>query len=84
MTDRSTFKKHAALLDTMSTTRGIDLQESAIKGDVSIDELTDAIFACSNCSAPGACSKWLALNAAGAAKSPSYCENTDLLARLSA
>lgn len=81
MTDRITLKKHAVLLDTMSSTRGIDLQQRALAGDVSIDEITDAVFACSNCTAPIECSKWLTKNASGASASPSYCENTDLLAR---
>lgn len=83
MTDRTTLKKHAVLLDTMSSTRGIDLQERALAGDVTIDEITDAVFACTNCTSPGACAKWLKLNEAGASHSPEYCENTDLFARMS-
>ncbi|MEN8893504.1 DUF6455 family protein [Planktotalea arctica] len=83
MTDRTSLKKHAALLDTMSSTRGIDLQSRALAGDVSIDEITDAVFACTNCASPGACGKWLAAHKGGTSHSPSYCENTDLLARLS-
>lgn len=79
MKDRVTLKKHAVLLDGMSAARGIDLQERALAGDISIDALTDAVLSCTNCTNPEACAIWLEQNET-APTTPAYCENRIIFA----
>lgn len=81
-------KRHAGLLDRMAQALGIDLQEAAIGGRVSIDELTDAVLRCTDCSQPDHCEHWLRTAAPVAAteerRQPGYCRNAELLQRLRA
>lgn len=72
-------KRHAALLDRMATTLGIDLQEAAIHGDLRIDEIADAVLRCTDCADPLHCDKWLADHPEGAEGTPDYCRNSELL-----
>lgn len=82
MADRNLLKQHADLVDRMATTLGHDLQDAAIRGDVSIDDISDAVLRCTNCSNPGHCAGWLATREL-AAHPPEYCRNGDMLDRLS-
>lgn len=79
---QNTLKRHAALVDTMAQTRGIDLEEQAMRGNVSFDEISDAVLSCTGCSNPEGCSSWLKAHEGGSATSPSYCRNDALFARL--
>jgi hypothetical protein len=80
---RFDFKHHADLVDRMSAALGLDLQEEAIAGRVSLDQITDAVLSCTGCSAPGHCAAWLRDQpAASAPQTPGYCRNRRLFARL--
>ncbi|MFA3918948.1 DUF6455 family protein [Ruegeria hyattellae] len=74
-------KRHASLVDRMARAVGVDLEESAMCGDLKFDEIADAVLTCTGCSNPEHCESWLSVNdSAGAA--PGYCRNTELLKRL--
>lgn len=74
-------RRHADLVDRMATTRGIDLEEQALRGHVSIDEISDAVLSCTNCNNPEHCSQWLDANDSAPA-TPEYCRNAELFAAL--
>lgn len=75
-------KRHAALLDEMAKTVGIDLQEAAIRGDLSIDDISQAVLSCTNCADAAHCTHWLQDYAGGAAATPDYCNNASLMQKL--
>lgn len=76
-------KRHAHLVDTMATRLGVDLEESAYRGDISIPEIEDAVLSCTNCTNPDGCQAWLAARDGRIVdRTPSYCRNTDLFAEL--
>lgn len=82
MHDTKTLRRHAALVDRMATARGVDLEESMLRGKLSIPELDDAVLSCTGCTQPCACESWLDDQTAVAAASPSYCRNADLFSDL--
>ena len=81
MANRETLKHHAGLVDRMATKLGVDLQQSAIDGDVLIDELTDAVLRCTDCSNPSHCQSFLS-QPVQVDRTPEYCRNQDLLSKL--
>lgn len=81
MADRDQLKHHADLFDSMASTLGHDLQEAAIAGKLRIDDISDAVLRCADCSNPGHCQQWLA-DRERALDAPEYCRNRDLLDRL--
>ncbi|TMV09787.1 hypothetical protein FGK63_01585 [Ruegeria sediminis] len=81
MTDRDTLRRHADLVDRMASTLGIDLQETAISGNVSSDEISDAVLRCTDCPNPDNCASYLA-RVHHSGLTPEYCRNQDLFARL--
>ncbi|TDK41242.1 DUF6455 family protein [Antarcticimicrobium luteum] len=83
MQDRETLKHHAALLDRMAGALGIDLEEAALSGRLTVDEISDAVLRCTGCAGPAHCTSWLAMRV-GARAAPGYCRNRDLMARLRA
>ncbi|SFE52068.1 DUF6455 family protein [Roseivivax sediminis] len=83
MLSRDVLKRHASLVDRMSDAMGVDLQEAALRGDVSVPEIDDAVLTCTACSQPFACESWLARRVGSVADAPpAYCRNTELFARL--
>ncbi|MFY2825734.1 DUF6455 family protein [Ruegeria sp. MALMAid1280] len=74
-------KLHAGLVDRMASKLGVDLQEAAIGGDVSIDQLSDAVLNCTDCPNPGHCQRFLDQPAV-VARAPEYCRNQGLLNKL--
>ncbi|MDP5219283.1 DUF6455 family protein [Ruegeria sp. 2205SS24-7] len=74
-------KRHASLVDRMARTVGVDLEESALRGDLAFDEIADAVIACTGCTNPTHCESWLA-EKNSAESTPEYCRNTELLKRL--
>lgn len=82
MTKQTVLARHASLVDRMATARGFDLEEQALRGNVSIDEISDAVLSCTNCTNPDGCSSWLKAQKAPANTSPEYCRNTRLFDRL--
>lgn len=75
-------KRHAALLDEMAITLGIDLQKAAIRGDLQIDDISQAVLRCTGCADPLNCTKWMQDHAEGATATPDYCSNATLLQQL--
>ncbi len=82
MTPKETLKRHANLLDRMADQVGVDLQEAAISGAVSLDQLSDAVLRCSECPDPVCCARGLAGEEFGG-KPPEFCRNREMLGRLS-
>ncbi|SEL81357.1 hypothetical protein SAMN05444413_1178 [Roseivivax marinus] len=82
MLGRDTLKRHADLVDRMATARGVDLEKAALRGEVRIGEIDDAVLACAGCSAPDACTHWLAETTAPQPATPSFCRNAELFERL--
>lgn len=81
MPSQGTLKIHAGLVDQMATRVGVDLEEAAIRGDVSIDQITDAVLRCTGCSNPTHCQGLLDQGAVSKS-TPEYCRNKDLFATL--
>lgn len=81
MHNREQLKRHADLVDRMANVRGIDLEEQALRGNVSIDEITDAVLSCTNCTNPEHCQQWLN-GRDSAPATPEYCRNADLFSAL--
>lgn len=80
---RDDLRHHAELVDRMSSTLGVDLQEAAVAGRISIDQITDAVLACTACAEPDHCAAWLRQQpAGGVSAAPGYCRNKRLLTRL--
>ena len=77
MSDRDKFRKHAELVDRMAAVQGIDLQEAAIQGKLSIDDISDVVLRCSDCPNPEHCTKLLA-ELSQLDHVPEYCRNKDL------
>ena len=82
MTQTRDLAHHAALMDTMATRVGLDLEASILDGEVRPDDVVDAVLSCRECSAPGACEAWLATHDLPQKAPPHYCRNADLFARL--
>ena len=82
MQNRPDLKRHAALVDQMAETLGVDLQESALRGDVDIDEISEAVLKCTACASPEACQGWQEDHKDGAAQTPDYCRNSEMFQRL--
>ena len=81
MLGKDTLKRHTGLVDRMATHVGVDLETAAIEGDVSIDQISEAVLRCSTCSNPGHCEHLLNRSSIGS-KTPEYCRNSDLFDRL--
>lgn len=78
-------KRHAALVDRMATRLGIDLEERAMRGDITTSQIEDAVLSCTNCTNPDGCQTWQAAHAGATVNAPpSYCRNTPLFAELKA
>jgi len=75
-------KRHAALLDEMAQTLGIDLEEAAIRGDLRIDDISEAVLRCTGCPDPRHCRHWLQDHTEGATATPDYCSNAALFQQL--
>lgn len=69
-------KRHAALVDRMATTLGVDLEEATMRGDLPMEDIADVVLRCTGCSDPDGCDAWLDAHAAeGADHAPGYCRN---------
>ncbi|TNF17422.1 MAG: hypothetical protein EP318_21460 [Rhodobacteraceae bacterium] len=71
-------KRHAVLMDKMAETRGIDMEEQVLRGNISSAEVAESVLSCTNCTNPGDCANWLAENRGPVAETPSYCRNATL------
>ncbi|MBC6408195.1 MAG: hypothetical protein GDA40_08810 [Rhodobacteraceae bacterium] len=81
MQSPTVIKRHVDLVDRMADTLGVDLEEAALCGQVSSDEISDAVLRCTACSNPNHCDGWLASRDT-ADDAPAYCRNRDLLRSL--
>lgn len=81
MPNRETLRLHAGLFDRMATKLGVDLESAAIDGDVSIDQISDAVIRCTDCPNPAYCQAFLD-HSEVAQRTPEYCRNQDLLRKL--
>jgi hypothetical protein len=85
MQSKDTLKRHAALVDHMAGTQGLDLEELILRGKLTISELDDAVLRCTACTSPGSCEHWLAAMTAepeANAPPPAYCRNKTMFADL--
>lgn len=81
MPSRETLRLHAGLVDDMARMLDIDLQEAAIEGGISIDQISDAVVRCADCPNPIHCQNLLQ-NADALDRAPEYCRNQELLHKL--
>ncbi len=84
MTNPTTLRRHAELIDRMATALGIDLEEVMMAGQLQIDTLGDAVLGCTGCSNPEGCHQWLDMQTGTAEQAPGICRNTDLFDLLKA
>ena len=82
MQNQNVLKHHAHLVDQMANTLGIALEEAAMRGRISIDEISDAVLRCTGCSNAAHCEGWLEERTQGSDRTPDYCRNSDLFAEL--
>ncbi|WP_238370058.1 DUF6455 family protein [Heliomarina baculiformis] len=83
MQDPEKLKKHAVLMDRMAETVGVDIQQEILDGGrLTVSELGDAVLRCCECSDPGFCGSWLDAQKTGAMQTPSFCRNSEMMARL--
>lgn len=82
MADQNKIKRHAALLDQMADTLGIDLEEAAICGAFPMGEISEAVLRCTACSNPETCTQWMKQHPDGAELTPDYCRNREILQAL--
>ncbi len=81
MTMKQNLKAHAALVDRMAQTVGVDLEDAVLQGAARLDDLADAVLRCTDCSDPCHCAGWLD-KAEHRDAPPSYCRNTALFLAL--
>ncbi len=81
MPNREALKRHAGLVDQMATKLGVDLESAAIEGDISIDQISDAVIRCTDCPNPSHCQSFLN-HPQPTNQMPEYCRNQELLSKL--
>ncbi|WP_256369065.1 DUF6455 family protein [Ruegeria sp. HKCCD4884] len=81
MPTRETLRLHAGLVDDMASMLDINLEEAAIGGLVSVDQISEAVLRCTDCPNPQHCQAMLS-QAATAQRAPEYCRNQELLHKL--
>lgn len=74
--------KHANLVNRMADAVHADLGAALVEHRLTGHELRAAILSCTNCTRPDDCRLWLDAHPNGSEKTPSYCRNSDLMARL--
>ena len=84
MQSNEVLRRHAALVDRMAEARGVDLEESILRGRMDIPDLDDAVLRCTGCANPDNCQVWLDQQQDPATDTPEYCRNSDLFTMLAA
>lgn len=82
MHNRSVLKNHAALVDQMAETLGVDLEEVTLRGDLQISDISDAVLRCVDCTHSKACQGWMKEQNDGAMQTPDYCRNSEMFRKL--
>lgn len=80
MANQHLFRRHADLVDRMADRLGVDLEEAVLRGQMELDELSDAVVRCSGCQNPDNC-EYILDNSIGTG-TPAYCRNTALFTKL--
>ncbi|MEM8653447.1 MAG: DUF6455 family protein [Pseudomonadota bacterium] len=75
-------KTHANLIDRMAAARGVDLQEAALRGDLTPDDISDLVLRCVGCTKPDTCAAWLSAQKGAVSETPSFCRNAEQFAAL--
>lgn len=75
----SRYARHAALVNRMAETLGLDLAEEAQRGNLPPQDLRGTVISCVGCADPSGCADWLDDHAAGAARAPDFCRNRERL-----
>ncbi|WP_299375053.1 DUF6455 family protein [uncultured Tateyamaria sp.] len=75
MTTSARLKRHAALVDRMAAARGIDLQETALRGGLRPSDLSDLVLRCAGCTQTAHCEDWLTHQMGTVSETPHYCRN---------
>lgn len=73
---------HADLMTRMADTVGADVPHALQSGALSPYELRAAALRCTHCKQADDCPHWMDTHQ-GASEAPAYCENHNMLARLS-
>lgn len=76
------FAHHAALVERMAGTLGVDLSRAIEGGDISFDGVDDAVHSCMGCPDPEGCAIWLGDHTEGANAAPEICQNRVLFKQL--
>lgn len=84
MTSNDRLKRHAALVDTMAQTRGVDLQDASLRAGLTPDDLADMVFRCAGCTQPDVCEKWQAAQVGAVSETPQFCRNAEMFDALAA
>ncbi|MCG6883327.1 MAG: DUF6455 family protein [Silicimonas sp.] len=79
MTETTTYQRHERLMTRMADAQKIDLDIAILRGELSPEEYSDAVLACTGCSVPEACERHMEEGRFGV---PRFCRNGDMLARL--
>lgn len=83
MCEARTLNRHAALVNRMAETLGLDLGRAVREGRLQSETWRDAVLDCTCCPAPDECTGWLAeRQETGASAPPAQCRNAGLMARL--
>lgn len=92
-----TINRHAALMNRMAETLGVDLSAAIAEGRLPAEAWREAVVRCTGCSDPEGCQHWLAEHAEPEAQTgaqtgtqtgtrtevaPGYCRNKDLMQSL--
>ena len=75
-------KRHADLVDRMATARGLDLQEIALRGDLTPSDISDLVLSCTGCTQTDHCERWLNEQVGTVSAAPHYCRNARLFSAL--
>ena len=79
-------KRHAALVDHMTTARGLDLEEATRRGAGDPSDLLCLVLGCAGCTQNEMCEKWLGAQVDAMSAAPHYRRNahalTDIAKRL--
>ena len=86
-----TINRHAALMNRMADTLGVDLEEALRRGKLSSEHWRDALVSCASCDDPEGCVHWLGAHhapedrraAVVASEAPEFCNNRLMMNRLS-
>ena len=77
-----TINRHAALMNRMAETVGVDLTAAIADGRLPAEAWREAVVRCTGCSDPEGCQHWLGAHAADDVApdtAPDYCRNRDLM-----